>query len=196
MTWNIKHFLAVLPALGLALLTGCDRQDMYEQPKYEPLQHSAAFGDERSARPLVADTVAQGELRTNTEFFAGKSGTNLVTVIPVAVTKALLERGEDRYNIFCAPCHDAVGNGNGMIVQRGFRQPPSLHVPRLRDAPIGHFYDATSNGFGLSPDFSASITPNDRWAIAAYIRALQLSQHAPVTDAPADQRHALEAKGP
>src|SRR5438477_12721830 len=107
MKYSIRCFLVALPALGLAVLTGCDRQDMYEQPKYEPLQHSTAFGDGRSARPLVADTVAQGELRTNTEFFSGKSGTNLVTVIPVVVTKALLERGEERYNIFCAPCHDA-----------------------------------------------------------------------------------------
>ena len=171
MTWTTKYLLSVLPVIALALLAGCDRQDMYEQPKYEPLQHSTAFGDERSARPLVADTVAQGELRTNTEFFAAKSGTNLVTVIPVAVTKALLERGGERYNIFCAPCHDAVGHGNGMIVQRGFRPPPSLHIPRLRDAPIGHFYDVMSNGFGLSPDFSAQISPEDRWAIAAYIRA-------------------------
>jgi cytochrome c len=119
-----------------------------------------------------------------------------MTVIPVAVTKAVLERGEERYNIFCAPCHDAVGNGSGMIVQRGFRQPPSLHIPRLRDAPIGHFYDVMSNGFGLSPDFSSQVSPEDRWAIAAYIRALQLSQHAPVADVPADERRELEAKGP
>lgn len=196
MTWNTKSFLPVLPVLVLTFLTGCDRQDMYEQPKYEPLQHSAAFGDQRSARPLVADTVAQGELRTNTEFFAGKSGTNLVTAIPVPVTKALLERGEERYNIFCAPCHDAVGNGNGMIVRRGFRHPPSLHIPRLRDAPIGRFYDVTAYGFGLSPDFSASISPEDRWAIAAYIRALQLSQHAPLADVPTAQRQKLEAKAP
>jgi len=196
MTSTIKQLLAVLPTLGLALLAGCDRQDMYEQPKYEPLQHSTAFGDDRSARPHVADTVAQGELRTNTEFFAGKSGTNLVTVIPFQVTKAFLGRGEERYNIFCAPCHDAVGNGSGMIVQRGFRQPPSLHIPRLRDAPIGRFYDVMSNGFGLSPDFSAQISPEDRWAIAAYIRALQLSQHATLADVPAAQRQELEAKVP
>ena len=193
MKWTINLALAVL---AVTCLSGCDFQDMYEQPKYEPLQKTDFFGDQRSARPLVPDTVARGGLRTNTEFFAGKSGTNLVTVIPVPVTTALLERGEERYNIFCAPCHDAVGNGNGMIVQRGFRQPPSLHIPRLRDAPIGRFYDVTSNGFGLSPDFSASISPEDRWAIAAYIRALQLSQHAPLADVPAAQRQELEAKAP
>jgi mono/diheme cytochrome c family protein len=196
MKWTIEILRVACVVLGLSSVTACDMQDMYEQPKYAPLEPSPFFNDDRSARPLVGDTVAQGELRTNTEFFTGKSGMNLVTVIPVVVTKALLERGEERYNIFCAPCHDAVGNGNGMIVQRGFRQPPSLHIPRLQDAPIGHFYDVMSNGFGLSPDFSAQISPEDRWAIAAYLRALQLSQHAPLADVPADQRHELEAKGP
>jgi len=169
---------------------------MYEQPKYEPLQPSESFNDGRSARPLEPDTVARGQLRTNTAFYSGKSGGNEVTALPVPLTMELLKRGQERYDIYCATCHDRVGNGNGMIVQRGFRPPASFHIPRLRDAPIGHFYDAVSAGFGGMSDFASQISPEDRWAIAAYIRALQLSQHASLGDMPTEQRQRLEAKGP
>lgn len=175
MKWSIS--LAVL------LLTGCDRQDMYQQPKYEPLQ---------AARSLEPDTVARGQLRTNAVFFTGKSGTNLVTKIPMPVTNDLLKRGRERYDIFCTPCHDRLGTGNGMIVQRGFRPPQSFHIARLREAPVGYFYDVTTTGFGAMSDMASQISPEDRWAIAAYIRALQLSQHATVADVPADQRRSLE----
>jgi mono/diheme cytochrome c family protein len=145
---------------------------------------------------LEPDTVARGQLRTNTVFYAGKSGGNDVSALPVPLTAELLRRGQERYGIHCAVCHDRVGNGNGMIVQRGFRPPASFHIQRLRDAPIGHFYDVMSTGFGAMADFSAQITPEDRWAIAAYIRALQLSQHASLVDLPPEQRQKLEAKGP
>ena len=171
-------------AATLALfLTACDMQDMYQQPKYEPLQ---------AARSLEPDTVARGQLRTNAMFFTGKSGTNLVNATPLPVTKDLLKRGRERYDIFCSTCHDRVGNGNGMIVQRGFRQPQSLHIARLRDAPVGYFYDVMTTGFGAMSDMAAQITPEDRWAIVAYIRALQLSQHATVANVPAEERRRLE----
>jgi cytochrome c553 len=196
MKWNTEMLCVACVALGLASLTACDMQDMYEQPKYEPLKPSPFFNDDRSARPLVEDTVARGELRTNEVFFTGKSGTNLVAALPLVLTKGLLTRGQERYSIFCAPCHDQAGNGNGMIVQRGFRQPMSFHTPRLREAPIGHFYDVMSSGFGAMSDYAAQISPEDRWAIAAYIRALQLSQHATLADVPTEQRQRLEAKEP
>jgi mono/diheme cytochrome c family protein len=182
--------------LGLAFLAACDMQDMYQQPKYTPLESSESFNDGRSARPLEPDTVAQGQLRTNTLFYAGKSGGKDATALPMSLTVQLLKRGAERYDIYCAPCHDRIGNGNGMIVQRGFRPPASFHIQRLRDAPIGHFYDVMSNGFGAMADFSAQITPEDRWAIAAYIRALQLSQHATLAEMPMEQRQKLEAQGP
>jgi mono/diheme cytochrome c family protein len=196
MKWNIKTGRALGAALTLALLTACDMQDMYQEPKYEPLQPSESFNDGRSARPLEPDTVAQGPLRTNTLFYTGKSDGKNATALPMPLTVSLLKRGEERYDIYCAPCHDRVGNGNGMIVQRGFRPPASFHIQRLRDAPIGHFYDVMSTGFGTMADFSAQITPEDRWAIAAYIRALQLSQHASLAQVPTEQRQRLEAQGP
>jgi hypothetical protein len=194
--WNIKPSCILWVALGLAFLTACDMQDMYQQPKYTPLESSDSFNDGRSARPLEPDTVAQGQLRTNTLFYAGKSDGKYATALPMPLTMQLLKRGHERYDIYCAPCHDRIGNGNGMIVQRGFRSPASFHIQRLRDAPIGHFYDVMSNGFGAMADFSAQITPEDRWAIAVYIRALQLSQHATLADVPPDQKQKLEAQGP
>ncbi len=183
-------------AFSLAFLTACDMQDMYQEPKYTPLQASDSFSDGRSARPLVPDTVAQDQLRTNALFYTGKSDGTETRALPISLTVQLLNRGHERYDIYCAPCHDLLGNGNGMIVQRGFRPPASFHMQRLRDAPVGHFYDAMTKGFGAMADFSAQITPEDRWAIAAYIRALQLSQHAALTDVPAEQRQRLEAKAP
>jgi len=159
MRWTIRIGRAILAALCLACLTACDMQDMYEQPKYEPLQAGDAFSDGRSARPLEPDTVAQGQLRTNALFYAGKSNGKEATSLPMPLTAQLLKRGQERYDIYCATCHDRIGNGNGMIVQRGFRQPASFHIQRLRDAPIGYFYDVTSNGFGVMADLSSQITP-------------------------------------
>ena len=174
-------------ALLLAALAGC-RQDMHNQPKYIPLRESAFFADGSSARPLVDDTVARGTLQDDSAFFTGKSGTALVDTLPIPLTRALLDRGEQRFNIYCAPCHDRAGTGRGMIVRRGYKQPPSYHIDRLRQAPIGHFFDVMTNGFGAMPDYRAQIQPRDRWAIAAYIRALQLSQNARQADvAPGDQ---------
>lgn len=177
--------------LGLTLLWGC-RQDMHDQARYEPLEKSDFFEDGRASRPLVPGTVARGQLRTDTHMSAGKVDGQLVETLPFPVTRALLERGQERYNIYCTPCHDRLGSGQGMIVRRGLRHPPSLHIDRLREAPLGHFFDVMSNGFGAMADYAAQIPPQDRWAIAAYIRALQLSQHATLADVPADMQARLQ----
>jgi len=165
---------------------------MADQPRYQPLQRSTFFSDERSERPLVPDTVARGHLDADAAFYTGKVGGNLVDTLPLPLTEELLARGEERFNIFCSPCHDRTGNGNGMVVQRGFRAPPSYHIGRLRQAPIGHFFDVMTHGFGAMPDYAAQVPPRDRWAIAAYIRALQLSQNATLADVPLQERQQLE----
>jgi hypothetical protein len=178
-------------ALGLALIVGCS-QEMAEQPRYEPLEPSTFFADGRSARPLVEGTVARGRLRLDELFYTGKVGGELAEVLPFPVTRDLLARGQERYNIYCTPCHDHVGNGQGMIVQRGLRPPPSLHIERLRQAPIGHFFDVITNGYGAMASYAVEVAPADRWAIAAYIRALQLSQHAEVAELTDIDRRRLE----
>jgi Cytochrome C oxidase, cbb3-type, subunit III len=167
---------------------------MADQPSYRPLAKSTFFGDDRSARPLVPGTVARGYLRADERLYAGKSGGELVTALPVPLTLELLARGQDRFNIFCSPCHDRIGNGGGMVVQRGYRRPPSFHIDRLREAPIGQFFDVITKGFGAMPDYAAEVPPADRWAIAAYIRALQLSQNATLADVPSPARQQLEGK--
>ena len=164
---------------------------MHNQPKAIPLRQSMFFRDSSSARPLVDGTVARGTLQDDAAFFTGKSGATELDALPFPLTAEVLDRGEQRFNIYCSPCHDTAGTGQGMIVRRGYRQPPSYHVDRLRAAPIGHFYDVMTNGFGAMPDYRAQIAPRDRWAIAAYVRALQLSQHATAADIPQEERQKL-----
>lgn len=166
---------------------------MQDQPKYIPLRPSSFFADGRSARPIPEGTVARGELRADKVFFTGKISDQFVDKIPIPVTRALLERGQQRFDIYCSPCHGRLGNGQGMIVQRGLRRPPSYHIDRLRQVPIGYFYDIITNGFGAMADYSAQVAPRDRWAIAAYIRVLQYSQEASVNDVPPDQQKQLSA---
>jgi mono/diheme cytochrome c family protein len=176
--------LSLLPvALCLAAAAGC-RQDMHNQPKYRPLRATAFFADGASARPLVEGTVARGTLHEDEAFFTGKSGNVPVKELPFPVDETLLDRGQDRFNVFCTPCHDSLGTGRGMVVQRGFRPPPSFHEERLRTADAGYFFDVMTNGFGAMPDYKMQLAARDRWAIVAYIRALQLSQHAAATDVP------------
>jgi mono/diheme cytochrome c family protein len=170
-------------ALSLAALAGC-RQDMHNQPKYRGLRPSTFFADGSSARPFVEGTVARGTLQEDEAFFTGKTGGADVKEIPFAVDQQVLDRGQERYNIYCAPCHDRTGSGNGMVVQRGYRMPPSFHIDRLRQADAGHFFDVMTNGFGAMPDYKVQVDARDRWAIVAYIRALQLSQHAAASDIP------------
>jgi mono/diheme cytochrome c family protein len=179
----------------LVSASGC-RQDMHNQPKYIPLRDSAFFKDNSSARPLPDDTVARGTLEDDSSFYTGKNGTAEVDALPFPLTQQVLDRGEDRFNIYCAPCHDRNGTGNGMIVRRGYRQPPSYHIDRLRQAPLGHFFDVMTNGFGAMPDYRAQIAARDRWAIAAYIRALQYSQNAAVADLTPDDRQKLSQPAP
>jgi mono/diheme cytochrome c family protein len=181
--------LALLAALAGA---GC-RQDMHNQPKYRPLRESEMFADGRSARPLVEGTVARGSLREDAAYFTGKSGGQYLTRIPVAVTPALLARGQERFQIFCSPCHGRTGRADGMVVQRGYKAPSSYHVDRLRAMPIGYYYDVITNGFATMPDYAAQVPPADRWAIAAYVRVLQFSEHAPVAEIPLAARPQLEA---
>jgi cbb3-type cytochrome c oxidase subunit III len=182
--------LGALLALGAALLTGC-RLDMHVQPRYNPLDPSKFFEDGRSARPAVPGTVARGHLRTNEPLYAGKVNGVLAETFPFPITRQVLERGRERYNIFCSPCHDYVGTGHGMIVQRGFQPPPSYHNDRLRKAPIGHFFDVITNGYGAMHSYAARVPPEDRWAIISYIRALQLSQQAALRDVPDKERDEL-----
>jgi mono/diheme cytochrome c family protein len=189
-----RVFVLLTPVFCLLAAAGC-RQDMHNQPKYRPLRATTFFSDGSSARPLVEGTVARGTLQDDTAFFTGKSGNTPIREIPLAIDQQLLNRGQERYNIFCTPCHDGTGSGRGMVVQRGYRQPPSFHDERLRVADAGHYFDVMTNGFGAMPDYKAQIAAGDRWAIVAYIRALQLSQHATKADVPGGDPTKANAAG-
>lgn len=182
--------LLVLPLL----LTGC-RQKMANQPRYDPLEASDFFADGMAARPRVEGTVARGELSGDPIFETGMLAGKPVTRFPAQVTldRALVDRGHERYDIYCSHCHGRLGDGNGMIPSRGLRRPPSLHTETLRNAPVGHFFDVMTNGFGAMPPYKTMVPPHDRWAIAAYIRALQLSQSARPADLPPGELAKLEA---
>ena len=183
--------LLALTALALAL-PGC-RQDMHNQAKYRPFAHNAFFDDQRASRPLVAGVVPRGYLDEDEVFFTGVSGGAPAAVNPLGSGRAVLQRGHERFNIYCTPCHDRTGSGEGMIVQRGYKQPPSFHDPRLRSVPDGYFFQVMTNGFATMPSYAAQVPPRDRWAIVAYIRALQLSQNATLADVPEGERAALGA---
>jgi mono/diheme cytochrome c family protein len=178
----------------LALLSGC-RQDMHDGPRYRPYRASDFFADGSSARPLVEGTVARGFLRDDTHLYEGKVNGQPATSFPFPITRADLDRGQERYNIYCTPCHGRTGEGNGMVVQRGYKTAASYHVDRLRNAPVGYFYDVMSNGFGAMPDYKAQIPVEDRWRIVAYIRALQLTHNASASDVPADELKKLTGGG-
>lgn len=182
-----RMFLAALTLL----VAGC-RQDMHNQPKYKPMRESKFFGDGRTQRPLVADTVARGELKDDTLLYTGKLNGSFSEQFPYPVTKEMLLRGQERFNIYCAPCHDRSGGGEGMIVQRGYKQPPSFHVDRLRTQPAGYFFEVISKGFGVMPSYGPQVPVEDRWAVVAYIRALQLSQKASLDDVAEGDRAKLE----
>jgi hypothetical protein len=174
--------------LGMA---ACD--NMRNQPRYDPLEPSTFFPDQRSARPPVVGSVARGTMEQDQEYYTGRTPDGLlIEEMPVELSLELLQRGQERYNIYCTPCHGIDGYGQGMIVQRGFPPPQSFHTDRLRGAPDGYFYDVITNGFGRMFDYSYRIQPEDRWAVVAYIRALQLSQFATPEDVPPDQRQQLE----
>jgi len=172
---------------------GC-RPQMGDQPRYEAYEASDFFPDGAAMRPLPAHTVARGQLQADEIFFTGIRNGKLVAEIPHQITTAMIERGRERFNIHCAVCHGSSGAGDGMIVQRGFPTPPSFHSDRLRAAPAGHFFDVMTRGYGVMYPYASRVTPEDRWAIVAYVRAVQLSQNATLADVPAAERSQLETK--
>jgi len=177
----------------LLLATGC-RRDMFHQPSEKPLERNGFFRNNLMAsRPLPPHTVARGQLDDDEAFYTGKIGGKLVEDFPFPITREVLLRGQERFDIYCAPCHGRTGDGNGMIPQRGFPAPPSYHIDRLRTAPVGHFFDVITHGYGVMYPYAARVEPADRWAIAAYIRALQLSHDAKLADVPETNRAQLEA---
>jgi len=190
---NTSRFLTTACAAAFVFFaSGCQylKQDMANQPKNLPLSPSDFFADGRSERPLVENTVARGSIADD-ELVVPKDSNNF----PLPVTPQLLQRGEERYKIFCSPCHGLQGDGNGLVAMRGMKHPPTYHQDRLRQAPNGYFYDNITNGFGAMYGYSAQIPPRDRWAIIAYLRALQLSRNAEVSDLPADLQQRLFSAG-
>ena len=187
---RLKHLSRII-VLAVAL-SGC-RQDMHDAPRYEPLEASTFFTDTSSARMPVANTVSRNPLADSDELlYTGKVNGADATVFPFPIDGALMARGQERFNIYCSPCHGRTGQGDGMIVQRGMRKPPSFMEDRLRNAPAGYFFDVMTHGFGAMQDYAAQIPVEDRWAIVAYERALQFSQHAAINDVPDERRADLD----
>jgi mono/diheme cytochrome c family protein len=182
-------------ALGLLGATAC-RQDMHDAPRYEAYEASATFADGRASRSAPIGTVARGWLREDEALNTGKLNGQLVDAVPFAITHADLQRGRERFNIYCTPCHGRLGDGNGMVVQRGLRQAASYHSDRLRQEKIGYFFDVITNGFGAMQGYAEQVPVRDRWLIASYVRALQFSQHASIDDVPADRRSTLGSGPP
>ena len=188
----ILRRLPALAAFCLIAVAGC-RQDMHDQPRFKPLASTDAFADGRSARLPVPGTVARGELREDALLHTGKLQGRFARAFPFPVTAEVMARGRERFDIFCAPCHGRTGAGDGMIVRRGYRKPPTFHQDRLRQAAPGYTFDVITNGFGAMPDYAQQIPVRDRWAIVAYVTALQRSQHAAAGTLPAEARAALDA---
>ncbi|MEO8045388.1 MAG: cytochrome c [Spartobacteria bacterium] len=187
--WKVARTVTLLAS---PLFFDSCRQDMYNQPKAKTYSASEFFADGTSARPIPAHTVEFHGAPENVAFSTGLTNGVLLANLPMPVTPQLLQRGRERYDIYCAVCHGATGEGNGEVVQRGFPAPPTYHSERLRNAPIGHFFDVITNGYGVMYSYASRVEPNDRWAIAAYIRALQLSRNATAGDIPAEEQKQLE----
>jgi len=184
--------------LGLAVLLlapACGRRmDMYDQPRYKTMRASSFFDDGKSAREIVPGTIARGFLEEDRHLYHGMvDDTTFAATFPMPVTRDVLLRGQQRFDIYCTPCHDYVGSGRGMVVRRGFKQPPSYHQDRLRNAPVGYLFDVMTNGFGAMSGYASQIPVLDRWAIVAYIRALQYSQNAKLAELPPAEQQAFEA---
>jgi hypothetical protein len=186
--------IVLMCAFCLLLLASC-REDMHNQPKFIPLRENEFYADGRSARPQVEGTIARGQLQDDPLLYTGKVNGQEADQFPFAITEKDMTRGRERFNIYCSPCHSELGDGNGIIVQRGFKKPPSYYDPRLIKAPVGHFFNVMTNGWGAMGDYSAQVPVADRWRIAAYIRALQLSQTAKSGDVPVGQQVAKHAPG-
>jgi mono/diheme cytochrome c family protein len=187
-----KSALAASLALFLVAVTFAScRQDMHDSPRFRPYRGSDLYADGSSARPLVDGTVARGHLDDDELLYTGRVNGQLSALFPFPITRADLDRGEERFNIYCSPCHGRTGEGNGMVVQRGFKKAANYHIDRLRQAPAGYFFEVITNGFGAMPDYKSQIPVEDRWRIIAYVRALQLSHDAPASDVPSDERQKL-----
>jgi Cytochrome C oxidase, cbb3-type, subunit III len=182
----MRRGIAVAALTSALALAGC-RQDMHNQPKFFPQRGTSFYADGRSVRPQVENTVARGQLHEDSYFYTGLNNGVEGTTMPFPVTLDVLARGQERYNVYCTPCHSRVGNGVGMIVARGYSKAGNFHTARLQEAPLGHFFNVMTNGYGSMPDYSAQLTPADRWAVVAYIKALQLSQNAQAGDVPAGE---------
>ena len=188
-----RHIFGRLVGVTLVVATASAcRQDMHDQPNYQPLEASAFFGDAQASRPIVEGTVARGHLNEDALLHTGKVDGNEALLFPFTVNEEVMARGQQRFNIYCSPCHGQTGMGDGMVVRRGFRRPPAFTEQRLLDAAPGHFFDVISNGFGAMSDYAMQIKAADRWAIVAYVRALQLSGHAAIDDVPVADRPKLD----
>src|SRR5262245_16979608 len=213
---HIQPIFHCAMAFGACAHVGC-QQKMAAQPSYQPLEPSEFFADHRSSRPLVAGTVPRGHLRTNLALYTGRKtrigrfvperqpaptpasdralsadeNRDFVDTFPIVVDQQRLQHGRDRYAIYCVVCHDPLGTGHGKIVERGYTQPPSYHIPRLGEAPVGRLFAVISEGYGSMPSYAGQIPPEDRWAIVAYVRALQRSQHFPESDLTDEMRKEL-----
>jgi len=187
----VRHSSLLALACGVTLLGAGCRQDMHDQPKAKPQSKSAFFADGRTGRLPIEGTIARGQLNENDHLYRGKIDGKFATTFPIPIDAATMRRGQERYEIFCTPCHGATGLGNGMVVQRGFKVAASHHTERLRNETNGYWFDVITNGFGVMPPAGPQIPVKDRWAIIVYIRALQLSRHAALTDIPEDQREAV-----
>jgi mono/diheme cytochrome c family protein len=182
---------AALVVAAAVLVAGC-RQDMHDTPRYEAYEASAFFADGRASRTPPLGTVARGNLRADDHLYTGRVDGEVVDTFPFAISHGDLERGRQRYNVFCAPCHGQVGDGNGMVVQRGLRQAATYHQDRLRDEKVGYFFDVITHGFGAMQGYAEQVPVRDRWLITAYIRALQFSQHAPLDAVRPSERPRLD----
>lgn len=193
-TWSAgcRSFGRIVVALAVAASASACRQDMHDAPKLEPLERSAFFKDGRASRQLLPGTIARGRLKEDKLLHTGRNGDALSEMFPFPVTAGVLARGRERYNIYCTPCHSHVGDGNGMIVQRGYKRPPSFHEERLRTMAPGYFFMVMTQGFATMPSYALQVGAEDRWAIAAYVKALQLSHHASVADLTAEEKLRLE----
>jgi len=189
-----RSSLLIFACASLLLQAGC-RQDMHDQPKYKPLSVSSFFPDGRSARPIPVGTVSRDELDETDSIHTGNAPNGaFLDTIPVPVTEALLRRGQERYDIFCTPCHDLLGTGHGMVAQRGFKIPSDLNSDRVRQLPPGYIFQVITNGYQAMPDYEDQVPVEDRWAIVAYLRALELSRHATMAEVPPQSRTQLEAQ--
>jgi mono/diheme cytochrome c family protein len=190
-----KALVLTASVLLALLLSGC-RQDMHDQPRYKPLAGTDFFADHRSARPEIEGTVARGHLKIDEARYTGKINGEDIDQFPIPIAKADIERGQSRFNVYCTPCHGHVGDGNGMVVLRGYRQAASFYDDKNVKAPNGHYFDVITNGFGAMPSYASRIQTDDRWRLIAFIRALQLSESAKISDVPAEQRQGLVVEPP